>query len=752
MKTSFTAIRFIFIVSLLSILSGYSFSYIQNVNPLVNSQNLDTKGNIIVRFIYEMDAATLNDATIILNGSQSGRIHVTVTYNALTRTATIDPIRDLKAGEKVQTDLTSGINTLNNGPIQRYVYSFKVKPTGGSGTFPESVTSQLGAGYFSGMNSGDFDGDGDLDLCVLRNENGSNKLYIFKNDGAGSFSDTSLKTIVSSGITSTRFGDYDNDGDIDVAGFEFDWIGNPMRIFINNGSGEFSYHSVFNTGNEVRSVEQADIDNDGDIDFIILNSHSIHQYRNDGNGFFEDYTYFVIGCQYYHFNFGYITIDDFDGDNDQDIYYMGQFREEEPGYNCYETRIYLNGGGGGFDMYHINNPFSPTWMVTYDLNNDRKTDIIMPPYRMLFFVSFINFAAFPYHPGSETAGDFDGDGDLDLIIAGSYNTQPVVYFNDGSGNFSGSSVLNPESQGGGFPMGDFDNDGDLDIIKSGSAPGEILMLKNFSYCTISGPAVINLDSTMIRYVCSETEGYWMLTNTAPCDASIAGNNNNDTVYVNAGNTAGSFNLSFYLPDNTLFCSRVISVDDPMPVELSSFYSVVNERDVSLSWTTSLELNNYGFDIERQFINSEDNQWKKIGFVKGRGNITAGSEYNFVDRNLMSGNYNYRLKQTDINGDVVYYELNKEVIIGIPVKFSLSQNYPNPFNPVTVINFDIAEKSFVTLKIFDNTGREIASLVDEFKPAGYYTVRFNASGFASGVYYYRLTSGKFYATKKLVVIK
>ncbi|MBK9331431.1 MAG: VCBS repeat-containing protein [Ignavibacteria bacterium] len=750
MKTSITTIPFIFIVSLLSIFSGYSFSYIQDVSPLVNSQNLDTKGNITVRFLYEMNAATLNDETVILNGSQSGRIHTLVTYNATTRTATIDPVRDLKAGETVQADLTSGIYSVY-GPIQRYIYSFKVKPTGGSGIFPETVTSQLGAGNFSGLNSGDFDGDGDLDLCVLRNENGSNNLYIFKNDGAGSFIDTSLKTIISSAITSMRFGDYDNDGDIDAAGFEHNWNTNPMTIFKNNGSGEFSYHSVFNTSYDIKAIEQADIDNDGDIDFITLNSHSIHQYRNNGNGVFEDYTYFVIGCQYYYFNFGYMTVDDFDGDNDQDIYYMGQFREEEPGYNCYETRIYINNGGGGFDRYFINNPFSPAWMVTYDLNNDRKTDIIMPPNRMLLFVHFINFSTHPY-PGSETAGDFDGDGDLDLIIAGSYNTQPVIYFNDGSGNFSAGSVLNPESQGGGFPMGDFDNDGDLDIIKSGFAPGEIMVLKNYSYCTISGPAVINLDSTMIRYFCSDIEGYWILTNNQQCNASIAGNNNDDTVFVNAGNSTGSFNLNFYLPDNTLHCSRVISVDDPMPVELSSFYSVVNKRDVSLNWTTSFELNNFGFDIERQFINSDDNQWKKIGFVQGRGNVTAGSEYKYEDKNLMSGNYNYRLKQTDVNGGFVYYELDDEVIIGIPQKFDLSQNYPNPFNPVTVINFDIAEKSFVTLKIYDNTGREIASLVDEFKPAGYYTVTFNASGFASGVYYYRLTSDKFYSTKKLILIK
>ena len=78
MKTSITTIPFIFIVSLLSIFSGYSFSYIQDVSPLVNSQNLDTKGNITVRFLYEMNAATLNDETVILNGSQSGRIHTLV--------------------------------------------------------------------------------------------------------------------------------------------------------------------------------------------------------------------------------------------------------------------------------------------------------------------------------------------------------------------------------------------------------------------------------------------------------------------------------------------------------------------------------------------------------------------------------------------------------------------------------------------------------------------------------------------------
>ena len=68
----------------------------------------------------------------------------------------------------------------------------------------------------------------------------------------------------------------------------------------------------------------------------------------------------------------YFTLGDFDADNDLDIYYIGQFREEEPGYVCVESKVYLNNGGGGFDRYTINNSFGPSGMITGDLNNDRK--------------------------------------------------------------------------------------------------------------------------------------------------------------------------------------------------------------------------------------------------------------------------------------------------------------------------------------------------------------------------------------------
>ena len=88
----------------------------------------------------------------------------------------------------------------------------------------------------------------------------------------------------------------------------------------------------------------------------------------------------------------------------------------------------------------------------------------------------------------------------------------------------------------------------------------------------------------------------------------------------------------------------------------------------------------------------------------------------------------------------------------PSVYSLSQNYPNPFNPVTKINFSIPKQGLVTMKIYDVLGREVRTLVNDVKMAGNYSVDFNASEFASGVYFYRLESGTFSEIKRMMLIK
>jgi Secretion system C-terminal sorting domain len=91
-------------------------------------------------------------------------------------------------------------------------------------------------------------------------------------------------------------------------------------------------------------------------------------------------------------------------------------------------------------------------------------------------------------------------------------------------------------------------------------------------------------------------------------------------------------------------------------------------------------------------------------------------------------------------------------VGTPNRFSLSQNYPNPFNPTTKIKYQLSVNSFVTLKVYDILGREVARLVNERQNAGDYAVTFNAGSLSSGVYFYRLTAGGSAATKKLMLIK
>jgi hypothetical protein len=89
---------------------------------------------------------------------------------------------------------------------------------------------------------------------------------------------------------------------------------------------------------------------------------------------------------------------------------------------------------------------------------------------------------------------------------------------------------------------------------------------------------------------------------------------------------------------------------------------------------------------------------------------------------------------------------------LPKRFALEQNYPNPFNPNTNIKFQLPKKEFVTIKVFDVMGREVATLVNETKEAGYYSIEFNASNLASGMYIYKIEAGNFIDTKKMVLIK
>ncbi len=192
----------------------------------------------------------------------------------------------------------------------------------------------------------------------------------------------------------------------------------------------------------------------------------------------------------------------------------------------------------------------------------------------------------------------------------------------------------------------------------------------------------------------------------------------------------------------------------LPVELASLNSIVEKNNVSLSWVTSFEENNFGFDIERK--DSDIENWTRIAFMSGYGNSSSPGSYEYTDRNLNSGKYLYRLRQIDFNGNFEYHNFETEVVIGIPTKFSLSQNYPNPFNPSTKINYEIPVDGDITLKLFDINGKEVMEIAGGFRTSGYYTSVLDLSSLPSGIYFYRLSleSGGqiFSSSKKMSLIK
>ena len=243
---------------------------------------------------------------------------------------------------------------------------------------------------------------------------------------------------------------------------------------------------------------------------------------------------------------------------------------------------------------------------------------------------------------------------------------------------------------------------------------------------------------------------------------------------NDGNVSGNSSIntgsgwSRYTTADFRLRPIVATSESATPVELVSF--TANEKDnneILLTWETSTEVNNFGFEIQRRFAqdsSDNDNKWEKVAFIEGQGTSNTSHRYTYTDNVNKSGKYIYRLKQIDLDGGYAYSK-KVEVVVGAPTKFELFQNYPNPFNPTTTIKYSIpfivetqnfASLQTVTLIVYDALGREVATLVNKKQKPGRYSVQFNATtasgGLPSGIYFYTLRAGNFVQTRKMILLK
>jgi hypothetical protein len=195
------------------------------------------------------------------------------------------------------------------------------------------------------------------------------------------------------------------------------------------------------------------------------------------------------------------------------------------------------------------------------------------------------------------------------------------------------------------------------------------------------------------------------------------------------------------------CCVCVHLDYVLPVELLSFTATAGDAAATLRWTTASETNNSHFEITRDGVTVS-----RIEAV----NSPTGSRYAWEDRGLTNGTtYAYTLVSVDLNGSreqlarTTATPRSNEAII---TEYALYQNFPNPFNPTTSITFSLAADGFVTLKLYDVAGQEVATVVSGEMTAGRHAITYDASGLPSGMYLCHMAVNGFSATKKMLLMK
>ncbi|HTR82822.1 MAG TPA: T9SS type A sorting domain-containing protein [Bacteroidota bacterium] len=225
---------------------------------------------------------------------------------------------------------------------------------------------------------------------------------------------------------------------------------------------------------------------------------------------------------------------------------------------------------------------------------------------------------------------------------------------------------------------------------------------------------------------------------------------------NEFNTTGIDSLIWDFNDDNTLGLVTHTHDNILPVELVNFDAERTGHAVLVHWQTATETNNYGFNVERKEPNAPGavtGIWKTLGFVSGKGTTSVPHSYSFTDIPESNGVFDYRLKQIDRDGAFIYSDVISVTFLAAPDNYGMSQNFPNPFNPSTTISFTLGKTERTTLKVYDMLGREIAKIFDGVAEGGnLYSITFNGSKFASGIYIYRLESEGISETKKMLLIK
>ncbi len=555
---------------------------------------------------------------------------------------------------------------------------------------------------------GDYDNDGDLDILLSGEDDFGNKITeIFRND-SGSF------TAVQSGLPKVSSGDavwtdYDNDGDLDIALSGWSLNGRLTRLY-RNQAGQFLDTGVSLITTHASSMAWGDYDNDGDLDLLITGvvdggDTGTRLLRND-NGTFVDTRAALASL-----HDGSAVWGDYDNDGDLDMLLTGEMFGQGR-----QTRIYRNDAS-----------------------------------------SFVDIAAnlAGVNESSAAFGDYDNDGDLDILLSGQTGTGELsrIYRND-AGTFVDVRAPIAQVGRGGVAWGDFDNDGDLDLMMTGYNMRDTAYVAHLYQ---------NHENSFID-IGSPFEG-------GDLSAIAWGDYDNDNdldlliIGINYNHGAAT---KLYRND-----MGVANTAPSAPVHLSS---TVSGDSLILIWDPA---------------NDAQTHSRGLTYNLRAGTTPGGAEIVSPMADLRTGyrlqpqlgnvNHNKRWIIRNLAGKTVYWSVQaidnafagsafateQKVVTSVqqpdenvPLSFALAPNYPNPFHAATTIAYSIPATHNgrrVVIEIYNTLGQRIRTLVDARLQAGNYQTPWLAQDDAghalpSGLYFVRLRAGAFVATRKMLYLQ